>query len=30
MAECPACVPEEADTLQDNELDTWIRSHIAD
>lgn len=30
MAQCPACVPEEAEALKDDELDTWIRSHIAD
>lgn len=27
MADCPACVPEDADEIPDEELDGWIKSH---
>ena len=27
MADCPACVPEDADGVADEELDAWLTSH---
>lgn len=27
MKDCPACVPEDADTVDDGELDDWLGHH---
>lgn len=30
MENCPACVPEDADRLDEGELDSWLASHGVD